>query len=158
MAQHSFHLPPPLIFVNRGGYETNSNPQFNSFGVIIQKHYDCDLHCILYLCIRPDLQCMPEKTLIAANFSLLSSLPPPTSDIVIDKIPHPPEKCQLKPTTPSGNKMIAVHGGGGGGAWIFARTALSPYPARVGLGLYKYSKKHASMPNQMKCHKKLIQF
>ena len=31
MAQHSFYLPPPRIFVKRGEYETNINPQVYSF-------------------------------------------------------------------------------------------------------------------------------
>ena len=64
------------------------------------------------------LQYMPEKEPTNADFSLLSSLPPPTSEIVTDKIPHPSEKCQLKPTIPS-EKNITVHGG----ALNFAETA-----------------------------------
>ena len=67
---------------------------------LIQQQCDSHLHCILYLCIRSSLQCMPEKTLTTADFSLLRSLLPPTSEIVIDKIPDPMEKCQLNPTFP----------------------------------------------------------
>ena len=63
---------------------------------------------------------MPEKAPTTADFSLLSSLPPPTSEIVTDKIPHTPEKCQLKPTTPSGKNLLPSMGG----ARNFAGTAL----------------------------------
>ena len=36
MAQHSFYLPPPRIFVKRGEYETNirPNPQVYSFHTV----------------------------------------------------------------------------------------------------------------------------
>ena len=85
-----------------GGYETDINivvPRSTTFmSFLIQKQCDCHSHCLLYLCIRP------EKTPITADLRLLSSLPSPTSEIVTDKIPHPLEKCQLKPTTPSGKK------------------------------------------------------
>ena len=64
---------------------------------------------------------MPEKAPTTADFSLLSSLPPPTLEIVTDKIPHPPEKCQLKPTTQSGKKRFPSMGG----ALSFSGTALS---------------------------------
>ena len=70
---------------------------------------------------------MPEKTPATADFSLLSSLPPPTSEIITDKIPHLPEKCQLRPTIPSGEKTIAVHGG----VRIFDGTALRHVPSLI---------------------------
>ena len=63
---------------------------------------------------------MLEKAPTTADFSLPSSLPPPTSEIVTDKIPHLPDKCQLKPTTPSEKKRLPSMGG----ARIFAGTAL----------------------------------
>ena len=102
MAEHSFHLPPSRIFCEQGGkYETNNNSQVHSFDVIlIQKQCDCQ-HCILYLGYVLGLQYMPEKTpTCTTDSSLLTSLPPPTAEIVIDKIPHTPEESQLKPTTP----------------------------------------------------------
>ena len=64
---------------------------------------------------------MPEKAPTTAKFSFLSSLPPPTLEIVTDKTSHQPEKCQLKPTTPSRTKLITRPWG----SRIFAGTALS---------------------------------
>ena len=49
---------------------------------------------------------MPEKTPTTTDVSLLSSQPPSSSEIVIDKIPHLPGMCQLKPTNPSGKKRL----------------------------------------------------
>ena len=66
---------------------------------------------------------MPEKAQANAYFSLLSSLPSPTSEIVTDKIPHPPEKCQLKPTSLFGKKLLPYMGR----ARIFVGTALIFY-------------------------------
>ena len=63
---------------------------FMSF--LTQKQCDCHLHCLLYSFIRPTIHVRKGAT--TANLSLLSSLPPPTSEIVIDKIPHPQEQCQ----------------------------------------------------------------
>ena len=65
---------------------------------------------------------MPEKTsTCTTDSSLLTSLPPPTAEIIIDKIPHTPEESQLKPVTPFGKKRSPSMGG----ARIFAGTALS---------------------------------
>ena len=61
---------------------------------------------------------MPEKTPDTTDSNLLTSLPPPTSEIVIDKIPHTPEESQLKPTTLRKKRSPSM-----GGALIFAGTA-----------------------------------
>ena len=123
MAEHSFYLPPSRIFCEQGGeYETNINSQVYSFDIIlIQKQCDFQ-HCILYLGYVLGLQYMPEKTpTCTTDSSLLTSLPPPTAEIVIDKILHTPEKSQLKPTTPFGKKRSPSIGG----ARFFAGTALN---------------------------------
>ena len=86
---------------------------------LIPEHCDCQ-HCILYLCIRHTIHARKDAH-HRGFFSLLSSLTPPTSKIVIDKIQHTPEKCQLKPTTTSEKKRMPPMWG----APIFAGTALS---------------------------------
>ena len=123
MAEHSFHLPSITDFLWTGGkYETNINFQVYSFDIIlIQKQCDCQ-HCILYLGYVLGLQYMPEKTsTCTTDSSLLTSLPPPTAEIVIDKIPHTPEESQLKPTTPFEKKRSPSMGG----ARIFPGTTLN---------------------------------
>ena len=42
------------------------------------------------------LEYMPEKAPATEDFNLLSSLPPPTSDIISDKIPHAPQTVSIE--------------------------------------------------------------
>ena len=117
MAEHSFYSPSPRIFAKKGAYETNIKPQIYSFHVIFNSEtmlWSFRAYTVFSINAL-GLQYMSEKTPTKADFSLLSSLPPPTSEIVIDKIPYPTEKCQLKPTS----RLPSM-----GRARIFAGTAL----------------------------------
>ena len=68
--------------MKRGDYETNNIPTSTAFmSFLIQKQCDRHLHCRSNVCIRP-IHYMPEEAPTTADFSLLSSLPPPTSEIV----------------------------------------------------------------------------
>ena len=73
-----------MDFFQKGKYETNINPQVYSFHVIFNREtmrLSFTVFCIYAL----GLQYMPEKAPTNADFSLLSSLPPPTSEIATDK-------------------------------------------------------------------------
>ena len=96
-----YHPPPPRIFMKRRVFETNIIPLVCSF------YFNTETMRIYVL----GLQSMPEKAHTTANFSLLSSPPPPTSEVVIDKIPHPTAKCHY--WNPLPQKTIAFHGRGG---------------------------------------------
>ena len=101
---------PPTDFCQKGEYEIN--PQVYSFNVIFNREK---------MRLSLGLQYMPENAHQRGFQFAEYSLPPPTSEIVTDKIPHPSEKCQLKPTTPSGKKRLPSMGG----ARIFAGTTLT---------------------------------
>ena len=126
MAEHSFHLPPSQIFC-----ETNINSQVYSFDIIlIQKQCDCQ-HCILYLGYVLGLQYMPEKTsTCTTDSSLLTSLPPPTAEIIIDKIPHT-GRVLIETHHPFRKKTIAVHGRGPDFCWNSPKIQRKQYPLFV---------------------------
>ena len=90
-----FSFTTPWMFVKRGDMKLILIPRSTA---LLQKQCDCHLHfCITAL----GPQYMPEKAPITADFSLMSSLPPPTSEIV----------------NPLLKKTIAVHGGSPDFCW-----------------------------------------
>ena len=58
---------------------------------------------------------MPEEAPTTADFSLLSSLPPPTSEIVYCQKTTHTGKVSIETHHPLRKKTIAVHEGGGWG-------------------------------------------
>ena len=107
----------PRIIWKKGEYETNNIPTSTaSMSFLIQKQWDCHLYCRLNLCIRPTIYARRGAHHRGFQFAEFDT----TTHLRI-KIPHTPEKCQMKPTTPSGKKRLPFMGE----VRIFAGTAIS---------------------------------